>query len=103
LYGAARIGDFIVNRIRRPTSSGWTLLIVSAAALTLASCGRKGVLDLPPNSPPAPQLSSAPADTATDAANKPGVFNSSYGADSAPAATRGTKKAFILDPLLDSK
>jgi predicted small lipoprotein YifL len=69
----------------------------------LASCGRKGPLDLPPNSPPAPQLSSAPADTATNSAAKPSVFNPSYGTDSAPAATRGTKKSFALDPLLDSK
>jgi predicted small lipoprotein YifL len=99
----AALGISTVNRIRRPTSSGWTILVVSAAALTLASCGRKGPLDLPPNSPPAPQLSSAPADTATDAANKPGLFNPSYGTDAPPAATRGTKKSFVLDPLLDSK
>lgn len=84
-------------------SKAWTLLVVGAAALSLAACGRKGPLDLPANSPPAPQMSAAPADTATDAANKPGLFNSGYGADSAPAATRGTKKPFILDPLLDSK
>jgi predicted small lipoprotein YifL len=92
-----------VNRIRRPVSSGWTILVVSAAALLLASCGRKGPLELPPNSPPAPQLSAAPTDTATDAANKPSLFNPSYGSDAAPAAPRGAKKPFILDPLLDSK
>jgi len=79
------------------------LLVVGAAALLLAACGRKGPLDLPANSPPAPQLSAAPADTATETANKPGLFNSGYGADGAPAATRGQKKPFILDPLLDSK
>jgi predicted small lipoprotein YifL len=103
LYGAGRIGDFIVNRIRRPTSSGWALVVVSAAALTLASCGRKAPLDLPPNSPPAPQLSAAPADSAMEAASKPSVFNSGYGTDAAPTASKGTKKPFILDPLLDSK
>ncbi|WP_407160805.1 LPS translocon maturation chaperone LptM [Bradyrhizobium sp. STM 3557] len=99
----AALGISTVNRIRRPTSSGWTILVVSAAALMLASCGRKGPLDLPPTAPPAPQLSSAPADTATDAANKPGLFNPSYGTDAAPSAPRGTKKSFVLDPLLDSK
>jgi predicted small lipoprotein YifL len=99
----AALGISTVNRIRRPTSSGWTILVVTAAALMLASCGRKGPLDLPPNSPPAPQLSAAPADTATDAAAKPSVFNPSYGTDAAPTAPRGTKKSFILDPLLDSK
>jgi len=92
-----------VNRSRRLSSRASTLLVVGAAALLLASCGRKGPLDLPANSPPAPQLSAAPADTATETANKPGVFNSGYGADGAPAAPRGTKKSFILDPLLDSK
>jgi predicted small lipoprotein YifL len=99
----AALGISTVNRIRRPTSSGWTILVVTAAALMLASCGRKGPLDLPPNSPPAPQLSAAPADTATDAAAKPSVFNPSYGTDAAPTAPRGIKKSFILDPLLDSK
>jgi hypothetical protein len=31
------------------------------------------------------------------------VFNSNYGSDAAPAAPRGKKQPFILDPLLDSK
>ncbi|WP_315777787.1 MULTISPECIES: LPS translocon maturation chaperone LptM [unclassified Bradyrhizobium] len=92
-----------VNRSRRPLSVARALLVMGAAALLLAACGRKGPLDLPANSPPAPQMSAAPADTATEAANKPGLFNSGYGADAAPAATRGQKKPFILDPLLDSK
>jgi len=99
----AALGISTVNRIRRPTSAGWTIVVVTAAALMLASCGRKGPLDLPPNSPPAPQLSSAPADTATDTAGKPSVFNPSYGTEASPTAPRGTKKSFILDPLLDSK
>jgi predicted small lipoprotein YifL len=99
----AALGISTVNRIRRPTSSGWTILVLSAAALLLASCGRKGPLDLPPNSPPAPQLSSGPADTAADAGAKPSVFNPSYGTDASPTAPRGTKKSFVLDPLLDSK
>jgi hypothetical protein len=29
------------------------------------------------------------------------VFNPGYGADAAPAAAKGKKKSFILDPLLD--
>jgi predicted small lipoprotein YifL len=99
----AALGISTVNRIRRPTSAGWTIVAVSAAALLLASCGRKGPLDLPPNAPPAPQLSSAPSDTASEAASKPTLFNSGYGADAAPAAPRGKKQPFILDPLLDSK
>jgi predicted small lipoprotein YifL len=99
----AALGISTVNRIRRPTSTGWTIVVVTAAALLLASCGRKGPLDLPPNAPLAPQLSSAPSDTAADTAAKPSVFNSNYGSDAAPAAPRGKKQPFILDPLLDSK
>ncbi|WP_175361097.1 lipoprotein [Bradyrhizobium sp. STM 3843] len=94
------LGISNVNRSRRP--SGWAIVVVSAAALLLASCGRKGPLDLPPTAPPQPQLSSAPSDTATERAAKPSLFSSDYGADAAPAAPRGTKKSFILDPLLDS-
>jgi predicted small lipoprotein YifL len=76
---------------------------VSAAALLLASCGRKGPLDLPPNSPPTPQMSAAPGDTTANSAAKPSVFNPSYGTDASPTAPRGPKKPFVLDPLLDSK
>jgi predicted small lipoprotein YifL len=105
LYGAARIGDFNVTNTRRPTASGWTILVVAASALLLAACGRKGPLDLPPTSsaPPERQLSAAPTDTPADAAAKPTLFNPNYGTDAAPAATRGKKTPFLLDPLLDSK
>jgi hypothetical protein len=30
-------------------------------------------------------------------------LNTTYGADAPPAATKGKKKPFILDPLLDEK
>ncbi len=63
----------------------------------LAGCGRKGGLDLPPN---APQLSGAP-DTEAERAAQPGVFSSTYGSDAAPTAPKGSKKKFVLDPLLD--
>lgn len=92
-----------MNRIRRPTSPGWTIVVVSAAALLLASCGRKGPLELPPNSPPAPALSAAPTDSAAEAAKQPTIFGSSYGSDAPPSAPRGAKRPFVLDPLLDSK
>ena len=52
--------------------------MTAIASLLLASCGRKGPLELPPNSPPAPQLSAAPTDTASEAASKPSLFNSGY-------------------------
>ena len=83
----------------RPSSSGWAIILLSVTALALAlgGCGRKGGLDLPPN---APQVSGA-SDTETERAAHPGVFNSTYGSDAAPNAPKGGKKKFVLDPLLD--
>jgi predicted small lipoprotein YifL len=105
LYGAARIGDIDVISELRPTASGWAIVLLSVAALTLGACGRKGPLDLPPTAsgPNAPRASAAaPAATDTEAENaaKPSVFNSTYGTDAPPVAPKGTRKPFILDPLL---
>jgi predicted small lipoprotein YifL len=68
--------------------------------LALAACGRKGGLDLPPDSnlPTASAVAPAPTDTEAEAASKPGVFNPNY--DTGPAAPRGSKRPFVLDPLL---
>jgi predicted small lipoprotein YifL len=101
LYGATRIGDLVVNRNNSPTSAGWAIILLSAAVLALGGCGRKGGLDLPPNTTPQSSLA-APADSDAEAAAKPSVFNPYYGTDAPPAATRGNKKSFILDPLLNS-
>jgi predicted small lipoprotein YifL len=96
----ARIGDIDVISDLRPTRSGWAIIVLSAAALTLAGCGRKGPLDLPPTSS-APLASAAvPVDSEAEAAAKPSVFNSTYGTDAPPSAPRGAKKPFVLDPLL---
>jgi predicted small lipoprotein YifL len=99
LYGAARIGEFVVISNYRLTSSGWAVILLSVTALALGGCGRKAGLDLPPN---APQMSAAPAtaDTEAERAAQPSVFNSTYGSEAAPAASKGRKKPFILDPLL---
>jgi len=67
--------------------------------LALSGCGRKGGLDLPPNYAGAP-VAASPADSDAEAAAKPSVFNPTYGTDAAPAASKGRKKPFILDPLL---
>ncbi len=101
MYGAARIGDYVVNRNNSPTGRGWAIILLSVAVLALAGCGRKGGLDLPPNAPAQP-LAAAPADSDAEAAAKPSVFNPYYGTDAPPAAPKGTKKSFILDPLLNS-
>jgi predicted small lipoprotein YifL len=99
LYGAARIGDFVVINDYRPTSSGWAIILLGVTALALAGCGRKGGLDLPPNASNASSQAAA-ADSEAERAAQPGVFNPSYGADAPPTAPRGNKKSFILDPLL---
>jgi predicted small lipoprotein YifL len=85
----------------RPRRQGWAIILLSAAVLALGGCGRKSGLDLPPNA--APQSSvAAPVDSETEAAAKPSVFNPYYGTDAPPAAAKGSKKPFILDPLLNS-
>lgn len=91
-----------MNRNYSPTRSGWAIILLSAAVLALGGCGRKGMLDLPPNTPPqAAAAAQADADH-EPAASKPSVFNPYYGTDAPPAATKGSKKSFILDPLLNS-
>jgi predicted small lipoprotein YifL len=98
LYGAPRIGDFVVISNFRPSSSGWAIILLSVTALALGGCGRKGGLDLPPNASAQAPLAS---DTETERAAQPGVFNSTYGAEAGPSAPKGGRKKFVLDPLLD--
>ena len=91
-----------MNRNYRPTSQRWAILLLSAAALALGGCGRKGPLDLPPTASSQQPAAAVPADTEADQASKPSVFNPSYGADAPPTAGRGPKRSFVLDPLLNS-
>jgi predicted small lipoprotein YifL len=103
LYGAARIGDLFVTRKLSPRASGWAFIVLSAAALALGGCGRKSGLDLPPNASSQADTAAAVAtDTEAEQASKPSVFNPYYGTDAPPAAPKGTKRSFILDPLLNS-
>jgi predicted small lipoprotein YifL len=89
-----------VNRNDRPKYQAWALILLGATVLALGGCGRKGPLDLPPTA-----SSQAPAavqsDPRVDEASKPSVFNSSYGADAPPTASKGPKRPFVLDPLLN--
>lgn len=88
----------------RPAGSGWAIIVLSLTALALAGCGRKGPLDLPPTASGAPTANAAaPTDTETEAQRTPSVFNPTYGAEAGPAAPKGKKKSFILDPLLDER
>ena len=101
MYGAARIGDFIVTSKSGPAASAWAIVLISVALLALAGCGRKGPSDLPPSaSYPSTANAAAPADSEAQAASKPSVFNPSYGADAPPTAPKGNKRPFALDPLL---
>ncbi len=97
MYGAARIGDFVVTNNYRLTRSGWAIIVLGAT-LALGGCGRKGPLDLPPTA--AGPSTGIAADTDAERAAQPGVFNPTYGSEAGPTAPKGSKKSFILDPLL---
>ena len=82
----------------RPVSSKWATLVLLAASLALASCGRKGGLDLPPNGA---SLSGAVAPQVAEEPAKGNVFDPSYGTDRPPEAAPGRKRPFVLDRRLD--
>jgi predicted small lipoprotein YifL len=89
-----------VNRNLRPRRQGWALVLLSAAVLALAGCGRKGALDLPPNAS-AEAAAAAQANADHEPAAKGSVFDPSYGANGPPTAPKGVKRPFVLDPLLN--
>ena len=90
-------------RSSSPVSARWALLILTAAALALAGCGRKGGLDLPPTASDQARSAAAADNQAQDKAAKGSLFDPSYGMNRDPAAAKGnSNKSFILDPLLDS-
>ena len=92
-----RFGDIAVNRISNPLSSRWTVVLLAAAALALAGCGRKGPLDLPPSASPE-AVAAAQANADHEPAPRPSLFDPNP--DAAPTAPKGNKRPFVLDPLL---
>ena len=90
-----------MNRTHSPTSSRWAIILLSAAVLALGGCGRKGGLDLPPNRIGAGNRGGTGRCRGRTGRSKPSVFNPTYGTECAPGAPKGSKKAFILDPLLN--
>ncbi len=85
-----------MNRTYRPASVGWALILLAVATMTLGGCGRKGGLDLP-------RASAQP--TAVEAEEErpasPGALFAPVHGDANPAAAKGTKRSFVLDPLLN--
>jgi predicted small lipoprotein YifL len=99
------LGNFAVRSTASPAPSRWAALVLFAVTLALAGCGRKGGLDLPPNSAAPPTAATANANTtAGDAETNKGSFfdPSSSAGDQPPAASKGRKRSFILDPLLNN-
>jgi predicted small lipoprotein YifL len=87
------LGISIVKSKRRLTPSGWAILVLGVTALALGGCGRKSGLDLPPNA----------MNAASDAVPEPEVDRGGAPpsvTEPGPAASKGRKKPFVLDPLL---
>jgi predicted small lipoprotein YifL len=97
------IGEIAVNSTSRSVSARWALFFLTAAALALTGCGRKGDLDPPSTASEQPPAAAAAADHERANTTNGNLFDPSYGMNSDPAASKGTKKSFILDPLLDSR
>jgi predicted small lipoprotein YifL len=86
-----------VNRISYPLPSRWVVVLLAATALALAGCGRKGPLELPPSASPE-AVAAAQANADHEPAPKPSLFDPNP--EPGPVAPKGTKKPFLLDPLL---
>jgi len=86
------------------------VLAVTAAALCLAGCGRKGELELPPGPATQPPVAAAPAGpssflpssrgTLTQQQQDATAVKNGFDAQGNPVATPGERKSFVLDPLL---
>ena len=70
------------------------MVLLAVTTLTLAGCGRKGGLDLPRAAAPV-------AEVEEDRPASQGSIFAPQGVDAGPTAAKGTKRGFILDPLLN--
>ena len=73
------------------------MVLLAAAALALAGCGRKGPLDLPPSASPE---AAAAAQANADTSRPQGRACSIRLPMTVPTAAKGAKRSFVLDPLL---
>ncbi|MGH6821539.1 MAG: LPS translocon maturation chaperone LptM [Methylocella sp.] len=84
--------------MRRTLPNLPAIVFVAAVAFSLASCGRRGPLELPPGAPPSnAPLSGTPGDY--DAPTNPGELEAPPPGTAKKAPPR-TPKPFPLDPLL---
>ena len=91
-------------------SVGVALAAAIIAALSLAACGRKGNLELPPGPATEPPVAAAPASPssfmpsygapATQQQEEAAAVKNGFDAHGNPVAAPATKKSFILDPIL---
>lgn len=90
-----------MTRSTRPATALGALFVLTA--LALGGCGRKGGLDLPPQTASTQPVGTAtPAATADNsAAGKGSALTSSTSPADEVAAARGRKRSFVLDKLLD--
>jgi predicted small lipoprotein YifL len=86
-------------------------LVLAVAALSLAACGRKGELEMPPGPATQPPVAAAPASPssfmpsyagapATQQQEDAAAVKNGFDSRGNPVATPSTKKSFILDPIL---
>ncbi len=86
------------------------VLAVAVAALSLAACGRKGELEMPPGPATQPPVAAAPAlpssfmpgsgAPATQQQEDAAAVKNGFDSRGNPVAAPPTKKSFILDPIL---
>jgi predicted small lipoprotein YifL len=81
---------------------------VTAAALCLAGCGRKGELEMPPGPATQPPVAAAPTGPSSFLPSSPSAqqqqdataAKTGFDAHGNPVAAPGAPRPFLLDPLL---
>ena len=100
LYGAARIGDFVVISNSTPEPSGWAIVLLSAAALALGGLRTQGRARPAAEHPAAGGRCGAGRCRSRAGRKAPSVFNPTYGSEARAERPKGQQRPFILDPLL---
>lgn len=102
LLGLLGVGEGLLAHRR----SFAVALVVTAAALCLAGCGRKGELELPPGPATQPPVAAAPVGPSSFLPSSPQqqqdatAAKTGFDAHGNPVAAPGTARPFLLDPLL---